>query len=260
MPKENNKMQVDIDNLFKQNVNDLSAIKELYRKLKEVEEKITQIKYIDSNLANKLKKEYENLKKIILDENIQAKLSNDIKTINSQLDTIARKTKGYININSYYCLNPNCNGECGCIKGNGVHDDTSGIKKAISDIKNVYNTLKWNGNYNTLAFPNGEYRITSQIKVPYFIHFKSLGNVVFLCEVPNDSAIWFTPEEDVAIDYNKDWFRSKTIFARSIRRRPTNRCKSCRKSNRCHSIFLGSTSNATTRPRCQSSFTYCSSL
>ena len=134
-----------------------------------------------------------------------------ISSVSEQLDTIARKTKGYININSYYCLKPNCKGECGCIKGDGVHDDTSGIKKAISDIKNAYNTLKWNGNYNTLAFPNGEYRITSQIKVPYFIHFKSLGNVVFLCEVPNDSAIWFTPEEDVAIDYNKDWFRSKTI-------------------------------------------------
>ena len=88
MPKENNKMQVDIDNLLKQNVNDLSSIKELYRKLKEVEEKISQIKYIDSNLANKLKKEYENLKKIILDENVQAKLTDDIETINSQLDNI----------------------------------------------------------------------------------------------------------------------------------------------------------------------------
>ena len=88
MPKENNKMQVDIENLFKQNVNDLSSIKELYRKLKEVEEKITQIKYIDSNLANKLKKDYEKLKKIILDENVQVKLSNDIEKINSQLETI----------------------------------------------------------------------------------------------------------------------------------------------------------------------------
>ena len=88
MPKENNKMQVDIDNLFKQNVNDLSSIKEHYRKLKELEEKITQIKYIDSNLVNKLKKEYEKLKRIILDENVQAKLSNDIETIKSQLDNI----------------------------------------------------------------------------------------------------------------------------------------------------------------------------
>ena len=91
MPKENNKMQVDIENLFKQNVNDLSAIKELYRKLQDTENKILQIKYIDSNLTNKLKKEYEKLKKIILDENVQAKLTNDIETINSQMGTKAKK-------------------------------------------------------------------------------------------------------------------------------------------------------------------------
>ena len=84
MSNENNKMQVDIDNLFKQNVNDLSAIKELYRRIEEIGEKITQIKYIDNTLVKKLKKEYENLKKIILDENVQTKLADDIKTINSQ--------------------------------------------------------------------------------------------------------------------------------------------------------------------------------
>ena len=83
-----NKHEVDIDNLFKQNENDLCSIKELYRKLKELEKKITQVKYIDSNLANKLKKDYESLKRIILDENIQVKLTNDINAINSQLDTI----------------------------------------------------------------------------------------------------------------------------------------------------------------------------
>ena len=122
MSNENNKMQVDIDNLFKQNVNDLTSIKELYRKFKEVEEKITQIKYIDSNLANKLKKDYENLKKdyeslkkaisedyeslkcvisedyeslkcIVLDENIQAKLNNDIETINVKLTNYNMDTK-----------------------------------------------------------------------------------------------------------------------------------------------------------------------
>ena len=85
MSNENNKIQIDIENLFKQNVNDLSAIKELYRKLKEVEEKISQIKYIDSALAYKLKKEYEKLKRIILDENASAKLANDIESINTKL-------------------------------------------------------------------------------------------------------------------------------------------------------------------------------
>ena len=113
MSFENNKMQVDIENLFKQNVNDLSSIKELYRKIQDIENKISQIKYIDNNLANKLKKEYESLKCIILDENIQAKLTNDIETIdvkltneietiNSQLDTKASLkevvTKGNVDL------------------------------------------------------------------------------------------------------------------------------------------------------------------
>ena len=94
MPKENNKVdinkhEIDIDTLFKQNVNDLSAIKELYRKLKDMENKISQVKYIDNQLANKLKKEYEKFKKIILDENIQIKLTNDIEKI--KLDTKTSK-------------------------------------------------------------------------------------------------------------------------------------------------------------------------
>ena len=102
MSNENNKMQVDIENLFKQNVNDLSSIKEIYSKLEELQGKISQIKYIDSTLAYKLKKEYESLKRIILDENVQFQLSNrineintelnnEINKINSQLDTIETK-------------------------------------------------------------------------------------------------------------------------------------------------------------------------
>ena len=73
MPKENNKMQVDIENLFKQNELDLCSIKELYRKIEEMEKKISQIKYINSTLVDKLKKDYEKFKSEILNENIQAK-------------------------------------------------------------------------------------------------------------------------------------------------------------------------------------------
>ena len=85
-----NSQQVDIENLFKQNENDLCSIKEIYRKLKELEEKITQIKYIDSNLADKLKKDYESLKKIILDENIQVQLINDINEIKLRLENLEK--------------------------------------------------------------------------------------------------------------------------------------------------------------------------
>ena len=51
MPKENNKMQVDIDTLKKQNVNDLLSIKELYKRIEELGEKTSQIKYIDNTLV-----------------------------------------------------------------------------------------------------------------------------------------------------------------------------------------------------------------
>ena len=85
-----NKHEVDIDTLFKQNENDLCSIKELYRKLKELEKKITQIKYIDSTLANKLKRDYEKLERIILDENIQVKLTNDINEIKSRLENLEK--------------------------------------------------------------------------------------------------------------------------------------------------------------------------
>ena len=67
-----NKHEVDIDILFKQNENDLCSIKELYRKIEEMEKKITQIKYIDTTLVDKLKKDYEKFKSEILNENIQS--------------------------------------------------------------------------------------------------------------------------------------------------------------------------------------------
>ena len=88
MPIDINKHEVDIDNLFKQNENDLCSIKELYRKLEEMEKKITQIKYIDTTLVNKLKKDYEKLKKVIIDENIQVQLTNDINDIKSRLENL----------------------------------------------------------------------------------------------------------------------------------------------------------------------------
>ena len=86
-----NKHEVDIDTLFKQNELDLCSIKEVYRKLKELEKKIIQIKYIDNTLVNKLKRDYEKLKVEILDENIQVQLINDINDIKSRLENLEKQ-------------------------------------------------------------------------------------------------------------------------------------------------------------------------
>ena len=66
-----NSHQIDIENLFKQNELDLSSIKELYRKIDEIEEKIRQKNITDSALNDMFKKEIESLKKLIQSENTQ---------------------------------------------------------------------------------------------------------------------------------------------------------------------------------------------
>ena len=66
-----NSQQVDIENLFKQNELDLCSIKELYRKIDEIEEKIRQKNITDSALNDMFKKEIESLKKLIQSENTQ---------------------------------------------------------------------------------------------------------------------------------------------------------------------------------------------
>ena len=66
-----NKHEVEIDNLFKQNELDLNSIKELYRKIDEIEEKIRQKNITDSALNDMFKKEIESLKKLIQSENTQ---------------------------------------------------------------------------------------------------------------------------------------------------------------------------------------------
>ena len=66
MPIDINKHEVDIKNLKEQNENDLLSIKELYKKIEELEKKIEQNKYINNKLIDKLRKDYEKFKSEIL--------------------------------------------------------------------------------------------------------------------------------------------------------------------------------------------------
>ena len=166
MPKENNKMQVDIDTLKKQNVNDLLSIKEIYSKLEEIGEKITKIKYIDNTLVKKIKKEYENLNKIILDENIQVQLDNkiddfnlklthDIETINSynsQLTNDIETINSQLNSNVSNIINYN-------IKNYGASEELDDNANIINTLISQISTEKGGGN---ILIPKGTFK-TSQI-------------------------------------------------------------------------------------------------
>ena len=180
MPKENNKMQVDIDTLKKQNVNDLLSIKELYKRIEELGEKITQIKYIDNSLIKKLKKEYDNLKKIILDENIQVKLINDIKTINSHLNN---------NTNRITFLQENFLKFAFDCKCDGITNDLNSFKNAIKYCKE--------NNITRLIIPRGTMKIESgnntNIILPDNIILEGFGD---------ESIIKFDDKPSIAVNGN----------------------------------------------------------
>ena len=212
MPKENNKMQVDIDTLKKQNVNDLLSIKELYTKLEELGEKITQFKYIDNTLVKKLKKEYENLKKIILDENIQVKLTNDIETINSQLTndigTINSQLDNIVSEN--ITINLSKYKDFKNVGYNGNIDTF--IENALNELKTkLFNpTTGWRNALLKILIPGGRYKITKN-KVFNFnsttfnavqgIIIEGVGQYNTIIEYDNDETDNFLFYNDGSIGY-----------------------------------------------------------
>ena len=190
MTKENNKVDInkhemDIDTLKKQNVNDLLSIKELYKRIEELGEKTAQIKYIDNTLVKKLKKEYENLKKIILDENIQIELSSkiednnlrlneNVKEINSQLDKkvsfpVLEGEKGVVNI-CYEYGDVKRYGAIKHVKNENI-DDSLFFQNAIDSAFALKTSVKISsGHYtikNTLYLPSNITIVGNSNKVSY---------------------------------------------------------------------------------------------
>ena len=64
----------------------------------------------------------------------------------AELQRVVNYKNKALNLFEYcYCQDPDCNGSCGKVKGDGIHDDTSGIQRAID--------YCWDNNIGALYFP-----------------------------------------------------------------------------------------------------------
>lgn len=201
-----NKHEVDIENLFKQNELDLNNIKELYKRIEELGEKISQIKVIDSTLAKKLKKEYEKLKKQITDENViiqldnkidetKVQINNNIDEINSQLVTITNRDKNYY-YNDYL---------------EKCEDETSALENMINDVYEFASSVNFEGFTMNLIFNGGNYNITSPIKISPLFKICCIGEVKFIDKTDNTSPfLTIEPYSDEPI--YKQYYKTSSIF------------------------------------------------
>lgn len=110
-------------------------------------------------------------------DNINSQLDN----IDSQLDNIESQVESVINMEQF----PRLDGET---------TDTNRIKRAISYSIEI---LKTNGigSFKIIEFNSGKYIIDSEIQIPVFIKFKSIGNVIFISKVNGTMFKMYTPND-----------------------------------------------------------------
>lgn len=130
-----------------------------------------------------------------------------INTVTSQLNDIVNNNLDY-SVKNFKCDD----GEY--VKGDGIHDDTSGIQNAINYLRNK--TLEIgdiNGIY-TLSFPAGNYKITKTLEFSPLVKIRSIGYCVISSNV-NGTAIKLiakdTDLEDGGLSLLRDWYGGKYI-------------------------------------------------
>lgn len=85
--------------------------------------------------------------------------------------------------------------------GDGEHDDTNVIQKAINYCKKIKEQI------NIINLNAGLYKITNQIILPNYIHLKTLnGKVIFECYVENIASFLLTSTQESDLELGSNFF------------------------------------------------------
>ena len=232
-----NRVQQNIKELQDQNAIDFQQWKRLGQEIERLEGKI---KTSDSHLnllMKKIKADYERLRKVIIDENVQLYLNNKIdenmKTIISSMDTIDRELTKIENkkaektevetlknrVNSFTSLNEgSTTGDAELIDGRNTFFGTTdvnigeAIRKQMNAVYNgVYNLhLPWElGEMDSTNGENGNTVNPTQIRTNNFIPIPLNVNIKF--ELPTDDNYFI-----LKYDSNKKYIGYEGIYTTGI--------------------------------------------
>ena len=188
-----NNAKNDIQNLQDQNRYDFQEIKRLDSLINEYDKRVTQAINLNNQINKKIQYDYENIKKIIIDENVSATLDKKIEELAEQLDTITTNHLD-VNIRDYGA------------KCDGITDDTEAIKRAINKIKE--SNVK-----SSLNLTSGTILISENIVIPpllkvygqgiYKTTIKAKEGVSIILDISSDN-IYNNEFYDFTIDGNNN--------------------------------------------------------
>lgn len=167
-----NKVQKNIEELQGQNAIDFQQWKKLGQDIKELE---TKIKLSDKNLnllMKKIKYDYESLRKVIVDENVQIELKNAID------DKVSNKTF----ITSVNSINEQLDN----IENKIV--ELKADKTCQTDISEILKTCieKANTEHKNVFIPKGNYKIDKTVEL------NDINNVTIMCEIGTNFIVSLT--------------------------------------------------------------------
>lgn len=125
---------------------------------------------INHKIFNELNTKIDDFKETLTNEinNTNTSLTDKLDTfkeeVDEQFNTITNKQSGIFNVNQLKCTNPNCQGECGKLKGDGIHDDTSAFEYIFSNIK-----------VDEIIVPKATYKITRKLIIPSSLKITGMG-------------------------------------------------------------------------------------
>ena len=183
---EINEILQNIGELQDQNAIDFQQWKRLGQEIERLDGKIKTSDNHLNLLMKKIKADYESLRKVIIDENVQIELINSVTKINEQLDNMT-KYNNTVNLS-----------KLGVVSQDVVYNPTT-KKYEMTDISTIVNNAIITG-CDVLIFPSGNFLIENPILVDRPIKILGQNTNIYKSPTENSTSVFSVKDSNISID------------------------------------------------------------